>query len=105
MHESKKALKRKRMTGTKECKLRRNELREKRTSTNNALEIREGVTHQSSIALQAADQDSEEIPEPICYPATEKVPTDNYCHISSDVETTSLEDDNKIVQLSAITEN
>ena len=65
MRESKKALKRKRMTGTKEWKLRRNELREKRTSTNNALEIREGVTHQSSIALQAADQDSEEIPEPI----------------------------------------
>ena len=105
MRESKKALKSKRMTGTRECKLRRNELREKRTSTNNALEIREGVSYQSSIALQAADQDSEEIPEPICYPAAEKVPTDNYCHISFDVETTSLGDDNEIVQLSAVTEN
>ena len=89
MRESKKALKRKRMTGTKEWKLRKNELRKKRTSTNNALEIREGVTYQSSIALQAADQDSEEIPEPICHPAAEKVPINNYCHISFDVETTS----------------
>ena len=107
MRESKKALKRKRMTGTKECKLRRNELREKRTSTNNInkLEIREAVTYQSSVALQAADQDSEEIPEPICYPASEKVPTDNYCHIYFNVETTSLGDDNEIVQLSAVTEN
>ena len=105
MRESKNALKRKRMTGTKECKLRRNELPEKRTSTNNASEITEGVTHQSSIALQAADQDSEEIPEPICYPAAEKVPTDNYCHISFDVETTSFGDDNEIVQLLAVTEN
>ena len=45
MRESKRALKRKRMTGTKECKLRRYELREKRTYTNNALEIREGVNY------------------------------------------------------------
>ena len=105
MRESKKALKRKRMTGTKEWKLLRNELREKRTSTNNALEIGEGVTYQSSIALQVADQDSEEVPEPICCPAAEKVPTDKYCHISFDVETTSLDDDNEIVQLSAVTEN
>ena len=89
----------------KKCKLRRNELCEKRTSTNNALEIREGVTYQSSIPLQAADQDSEEISEPICYPAAEKVPTDNYCHISFDVETTSLGADHEIVQLSAVTEN
>ena len=73
--------------------------------TYSALEIREGITYQSSIPLQAADQDSEEIPEPICYPAAEKVPTDNYCHISFDVETTSLGDDNEIVQLSAVTEN
>ena len=82
------------------------ELCEKRRCSNNALEIREGVTYQSRIALQAADQDSEEIPEPICYPAAEKVPTDNYCHISFDVEAASLGDDNEIVQLSsAVTEN
>ena len=105
MRESKKALKRKRMTGTKEYKLRRNELRKKRTCTNNALEIREGVTYQSSIALQAADQDSEEIPKLICYPAAEKVPTYNYCQISFDAETMSLGDDNEIVQFSAVTEN
>ena len=104
MCKSEKALKRKRMTSTRKCKLQRNELCEKRTSTNNALQIR-GVTYQGSIALQAADQDSEEISEPICYPAAEKVPTDNYCCVSFDVETMSLGADNEIVQLSAVTEN
>ena len=48
-------------------------------------------TGKSRLVLEAV-QDSEEIPEPICYPAAEKVPTDNYCHISFDVETTSLGD-------------
>ena len=97
----KEANKRKCRVSSKAYQVRRLELNSKRKLVDNTLEVRGGDTYESGITFSEG-LDTLSIPAPVAAPSIEKCPISEYCFISFDVETTSLADNNEIVQLSAV---
>ena len=94
-------MKRKLLEFTKSFKRRRLELRAKRKQSDTSTELREGDTYKSGVSLNS-NCGTVEIPTPVSVPGFFDIPNDDYLFISFDVETTLLEDDCDLVQLSAV---
>ena len=92
---------------SKKSKRRRLELKQSRFECASQLSLREGVTYQTSVsASPICDEDIEEIPPATFLPPIETVPIDRMRDAEIcifDLETTSLQRDCDIVQISAVT--
>jgi uncharacterized protein YprB with RNaseH-like and TPR domain len=80
-------------TSTRECKIRRVQLKKKSSVSTSTVETREGVTYESGVLLQTADiptHDFETIPAPPPHHVQIPLPSDAYSRVYFDLETTGL---------------
>ncbi|KAL5012907.1 hypothetical protein ScPMuIL_011458 [Solemya velum] len=88
-------------TNNREVKKRKIENKLKKRNSNCAKEVREGITYKSSVAT-THHADIVEIPSAVSISAVENVADCLYQKVFCDIETTSLQQDADIIQISAI---
>ena len=89
--------------GTKKFKRRRLELKNSSYTASVQKELREGVTYQSSVALETIEEEATTaIPDSIPEPIAERIKNIDECAlVGFDLETTGLSDDCELTQIAA----